>query len=631
VRSGTGRRVVAAALALGALACAWAPSAQAQEETPSVTVAVLAFGVEPREIGDVPGMSPGLMSAGLSTVTSTQTFLDISAGNRIFTSLYDGEDPFLVSSENKVEDWDEIVERAEGAPGDIVPGLLGSTLEDAGIPTSADPLLITPALIAVDEQGNIERTKEFACIEARCPGLSVVPVVRDDLPAMVERLRGDDMLIAMERPPPPTRDTLAMGIAGRGFDGNLTSDTTRTPGFVLATDLAPTILERFGVGVPSEMSGRPIRSEGDVDVEALQDRGKRMTVVSGRRGPVIVRNLMIWFAVAALVALLSRGRLSAPAFGVLGLSFVYLPVMLLVGAAVQPVREVEQLIVGLGAPALAALTLFALRDWTALAVACGVSVAAYSLDVITGSTLTAQSLLGPNPGLGVRFFGIGNELESILAVTIPVGVGAALMSARQRFGLEISSRTAAIAFLGAGALFAAIFAAGRFGADVGAAIVFPAGAAMAALALPGALRRRKLAIGVIAAPVAGLMLLAVIDLVAGGDAHLSRSVFEAGGTEELGDVAERRLRLSASSFGRAVGQNLFWFSLIMIAVGVWQRRRLARWLEDAPLARAGMTGAFGAVVLGVVANDSGATFLIIGTIGMLGIVAFAYSRYASVP
>ena len=85
------------------------------------------------------------------------------------------------------------------------------------------------------------------------------------------------------------------------------------------------------------MSGRSIRSEGEVDVGALEDRGKRMTVVSGRRGPVIVRNLMIWFA--------RRGAGRAPqprpplgaAFGVLGLSFVYLPVMLLVGAAVQPI------------------------------------------------------------------------------------------------------------------------------------------------------------------------------------------------------------------------------------------------------------------------------------------------------
>ena len=39
------------------------------------------------------------------------------------------------------------------------------------------------------------------------------------------------------------------------------------------------------------------------------------------------------------------------------------------------------------------------------------TVAAYAVDVVAGSPLTASSLLGPNPGLGVRFFGIGNELE----------------------------------------------------------------------------------------------------------------------------------------------------------------------------------------------------------------------------
>ena len=203
------------------------------------------------------------------------------------------------------------------------------------------------------------------------------------------------------------------------------------------------------------------------------------------------------------------------------------------------------------------------------------------------------------------------------------------MAARQRFGREITGRTAAIAFLGAGVVFAGIFAAGRFGADVGAAIVFPAGAAVAALALPGALRRRKLVIGVVAAPVVGLMALAVIDLVAGGDAHLSRSVLEAGGT---GGARRRRGAPPA-----AVGEQLRtcrWPEPVLVLAdhdrrGVWQRRRLDRWLEDAPLARAGMIGAFGAVVLGVVANDSGATFLIIGTIGMLGIVAFAYSRHAA--
>ena len=75
-------------------------------------------------------------------------------------------------------------------------------------------------------------------------------------------LRGNDLLIAIAKPPPAEDRALAIGIAGRGFDGNLTSDSTRLDGYVLSTDVAPTILERFGVAVPSQMSGQPIRGEG---------------------------------------------------------------------------------------------------------------------------------------------------------------------------------------------------------------------------------------------------------------------------------------------------------------------------------------------------------------------------------
>ncbi|MDP9188565.1 MAG: hypothetical protein M3O25_04880, partial [Actinomycetota bacterium] len=398
-----------------------------------MTVAILPFGTEPEQLGAVEGLSPGLMSAGLSTVTSIQTFLDIGAGNRLFTSLYDANLPPLAVGGDR-EDWDQIVERAEGAPANIVPGLLGSTLREAGVPVSADASLLTPALIAVDRQGAIPRTKPLACVERRCPGLSVVPARLDELPGLISRLQGDDLLIAIERPPPPERDTLAIGIAGRGFDGNLTSDTTRTSGFVLATDIAPTILGRYGLAVPDEMNGRAIEAEGDVDAAAVADRGARMRIVAGRRSPVIVDNLMIWAALALVASLLTRGRAAPLAFGLLGLATVYLPATLLVGGAVEPAEDVERLIVGAGAPLAAALTLWALRGWAALALACAVTVGAYSLDVIAGSPLIAQSLLGPNPGLGVRFFGIGNELEALLAVLIPVGVGAALMTAQELFG-----------------------------------------------------------------------------------------------------------------------------------------------------------------------------------------------------
>ena len=572
------------------------------------------------------------MSAGLSDVAPAQTFLDIGAGNRVFTSLYDDGLPVFLPFGRRVPDWGVIVERAEDAPAEIVPGLLASTLREDGsppMPMRADSLLTTPALMAADRAGRVGRTRPFACLDRRCAGVAVVPATLGQLPALIARLRGDDMLIAFERPPAAEREVLAIGAAGPGFDGNLTSDTTRTPGFVLATDLAPTILDRYGLEEPEEMSGSPIRSEGERDAGAVQDRADRMKVVSKRRGPAVLRNMILWFLLAALATGLSRGRLGRPAFALFALSVVYLPAVLLVGAAVRPDELlVERLIVGLGAPALAALTLYLRRGWEALAIACAVTLGAYAIDIVLGSPLTAQSLLGPNPGLGVRFFGIGNELEATLAVVIPVGVGAAL-TARGARGHPPGARAAVAAFLATGAVTAVVFAAGRFGADVGAAIVFPAGAAVAALMVPGAIQalgRWWVLALVVAAPVLGLAVLFAIDLALGGDAHLSRSVIDAGGAGELADVVERRLRLAASSFSRGVKTTLFWFCVVAVIVAVVNRKRIVAWLAAVPLARAGFAGAAAASALGVVANDSAATFFTVGTLGLIACAAFAWSQ-----
>jgi hypothetical protein len=628
VRSATRGRVVLAALLAVVVGAAWNASPVAAQESPSVTLAILPSGTEPEDLGSVPGLSPGVLSAGLSKVTEAQTFLDISQGNRVFTSLYDRQLPIFTAFGDRVPppEWAQVLARADSAPAEIFPGLLGSTLREAGIPVSADRLLVNPALAAVDREGRAERTRPFACLDRRCPGFSVLPATLLQLPALIRRQRGDDLLIALERPPPDEHDVLAIGIAGDGFNGNLTSDTTRTSGFVLATDIAPTILERFGLDVPGEMSGEPIRTEGEVDAAAVADRAARMRVVATRRVPVIVDNLLIWLVAALAVVLATRGRWARQSMAALGLTFVYLLPMLLAAAALEPSLVGERLLVGLGAPLLAVLTLWLARGWSALAIACGVAVCAYALDVVAGSPLTARSLLGPNPALGVRFFGIGNELESALAVLIPVGVGAGLTALAARDGREIERRRAIGAFLGAGVVGTVLFASGRFGADVGAAIVFPVATAVAIVSLPGVARGRRLLLLAIAAPVVGLAVLALLDLTLGGDSHLSRSVFDAGGAHDLADVAERRLRLSAKSFNAATGRLLFWVAVAMVGLAIGFRHRIATWLSGAPLARAGFLGAAAGVALGMVANDSGAIFLTIGAIGLGACLAFAWAQ-----
>jgi hypothetical protein len=441
----------------------------------------------------------------------------------------------------------------------------------------------------------------------------------DALPGLVGRLRGRDLLIAFARPPPAGEHQLAAGIAGSGFDGNLTSDSTRTDGYVLDTDLAPTILARLGLSQPAEMSGEPIRSEGSRDAAALVSLDDRMAEIQPRRARVIGGTILIWAALAGLAAALGGRRAARRALPLLALSVVLLPALLLLTSALRPGLGFEWAIVGLGAPALAALILRLLPGYAGLAVACGVTVLAEALDVILGSPLTSLSLIGPNPGLGVRFYGIGNELEAVLAPLTIIGTGAAITAFAPRLG----RRAGATAFLASGLLFALLFAAGRFGADVGAAIVFPAGAAVAAAVFAGSRRTALLAL---AAPLLALAALALIDLLSGGNAHLTRSVLDAGGLHDLADVAERRLRLSAHSFARR--GNLFFSGIVLVlaALGWRDRERLLAWFDRRPAARAAFAGALAATVIGTLANDSGALLLEVGAAYLLAFLAFAWAQ-----
>jgi hypothetical protein len=548
-----------------------------------VTLALLPKSTTPAELA-VRGLAPGLMSAGLGSVPAAQTYLDISQGNRVFDSLYGAELPRDVGGGICGPAYSEaVVDRAESAPAEIVPGLLAATLKEHG------------------------------------DDCRVESVGLGGLARLVRGLRGDDLLVAIERAPPEKNHALAIGIAGQGFGGDLTSDSTRTDGYVLSTDVAPTILGRLGIAVPSQMSGQAIRSEETVDPAGIESLGKRMSVISSRRGPVIGVSLLAWIVVFGLAALVGAQRVEGVAVRLLGLSIIYLPLLLLVGAALEGGQEAEQLLVMFGAPLLAAVTLFALGGLRALAVASGLVVLTYAIDAIAGSPLISLSLLGPNPGLGVRFYGIGNELEALLGVLVVAGSGAALAAFT-----KLSGRAAATAFLTTALVSAAIFAAGRFGADVGAAIVLPVGGAVAAAAIAGSRRRGVLL--AIAAPLVVLALIALADLVSGANAHFTRSVLDAGGLGDLADVAQRRLQLSAHSFVRPI--VLFFLPVVAaaIAVAYLRRDRVNSWLRPFPALRAGLIGAVAATVIGTLANDSGALLLEIGTAYLLVFLAYAWSE-----
>jgi hypothetical protein len=612
-----------AAALLGALLTPAAAPAKDDAGHPRVLIVMLPNGTPPTALAGIPRLAPGLLSAGIGSVPAEQTYLDIGQGNRVSPTLYDDPLPAAVPRNGRVARWGEVVDRADSAPADIVPGLLAAALKQDGETISASPRTVLPQLLAADRHGLILRARATARPRRCFTSVCVLDAGPGELASLVRSLGGDDLLIAIERPPPEPDGQLTIGIAGGGFDGNLTSDSTRLRGYVLTTDIAPTILERLGDSVPSQMNGEPIRSEGSRDVAAVASLGDRLGSIIERRAPVIGVSALVWLAVGLLAIALSRGALARPAVRMATLSGVLLPAMLLIGAALEPSLGVERLIVLLGAPLIAALALWLWPGYRALLFACSVTVGAFAVDVIAGSPLTPLSLIGPDPGLGVRFYGIGNELEAALTPLILFGTGVAVTV----LAPGLAPRRIAWVFVAAALVFAFAFASGRFGADVGAAITLPAGAAGAVAALRVTRRSLLLLVG---APLAALAALAVLDLLLGGDAHLSRSVLDAGGLHDLGDVAERRLRLSAHSFSQKAGSVLFWLTVAVIAAAIWRRRQILAWLDTAAL-RAGFLGACLAVLVATLANDSGALLLEVGTLYLVLMGGFAWAQAGRAP
>lgn len=561
------------------------------------------------------GFSPGLMSDGLGTVSPAQTYLDIGAGNRVFNSLYDRE--LAPLRRGHCDEWfAEAVERAESAPDEIEPGLLVGELKRgevtvSGIGPSACTLGLKPSHYVRSASGEAGQFSAFD-----------LPLSRAAMLLREQRVR--ILVIAIAAPTGKSDEPIPIGIAGRGFDGDLTSDTTRTNGYVASTDVAPTILAHFGLATPDAMTGQPIRTEGSVDPAGIEARGARMAVVGSRRAPVIGWSLLAWVLALGLVVLVARG-LTPVGVRLTGLSVVYLPVLLLVGSALEPARYPEMLLVMVGAPLLAALTLAVLRDYRALAVAAAITVGAYALDAIAGSPLSALSLLGPNPGLGVRFYGIGNELEALLSVLIVGGIGAGLAG----FAPRLSPGRCAVVFLVVGLFFAAIFASGEFGADVGAAIDFPIGVAVAALVITGG--RRRWILLVVLVPLVVLVLLALADLLTGANSHFTRSVLDAGGLHSLGDTAQRRLEQTARSFVRPILLVALPVVAIGVLVAVLRRATLASWVREVPAMRAALIGAVVATIVATVANDSGALLLEIGAAYLLVFLGWAWAERGRSP
>lgn len=580
----------------------------------------------------------GFMSATQGAYRPAQTMLDMSAGSRVALSLYDDDLPRGIRLVQKrgagrISRWPEILTRADGVPADIDPGALAGAARASGRSVAyvtIDRGRNIQAIVAADRRGDVDsvqlvpaggvgdrtlaswRSNDITI--ANLPGAGAGYSALDTL---LEARRTRDVLVVLQTPPDTPRRLLAIGAAGLGSGTALRSDSTRRAGLVVSTDLLPTVLEHVGVSLPAHVQGDAIEANADRSVGQISRLRGRVTQVGPRRWKVTLGGLAIALAIIAAVGLVQRRRWTALVGRGAFLAALWLPAVLLGTGTFSTSRLGEAAIIGL-ACALLALLSERLVAWPRTpAVAAGATLLAHLVDLAFGSGLIVRSLLGPNPILGARFYGIGNELEVTLAVATLVGIGAAVASA--------PPRTRIWSFAIVGGVVTLLLSWGRLGADVGASITFGVGVATAVVtSLKGAPTRRRVAI-VLATPALVLGVLAAIDLLTAGDSHFTRSVLRAGGLHELGDVFQRKLESSYGSLRRGVIPLLSVLALAALVAGLRWRARLLAPLGSYPGLRSGLYGTVAAVVAGALTNDSGPVILLIGTVYLALAVGYVQS------
>ncbi len=315
--------------------------------------------------------------------------------------------------------------------------------------------------------------------------------------------------VLVELPPPGEHaNTKRYGVMifGAGYHGILTSDSTRIRGLVSIADLAPTAV--------ALQEGRTPRIRAEADRDALEDLralDTRLARVHHDRG---------WVFVTVVLTILAL-TIFAPRAAGLGGAAAFAASLLLSWAGATRL--------GLVIAAIATLTI-------ALAVAGSFrrsivpSVVAGFLAVLTivlavDPELNSLAVLGARPDGGGRFYGIGNQVETLLLA--PVLVAAAI-------GLRWLVPLGALALVAIGW--------SKTGADGGGVLVFAT-----ALGVLG-LRLRELAVTPRRLALVALTVLVVavafvgLDAALGGSSHVTRAV--GSGPDSLLGGLGHRLHLS---------------------------------------------------------------------------------------
>lgn len=412
--------------------------------------------------------------------------------------------------------------------------------------------------------------------------------------------------------------------------GYLQSASSQRPGIVTLVDVAPSVLDVFGIDRPVEMEGRPFEvepSSSSVDhrVEHLVTINAASRFREQLLTPTTIAVVLVLAALVAVTIVTVVDRRSvrwrrAVAFVALA-DLSALPMSYV--ARAFPLEDLGAIFywpfLVVSSVALAAVAWFAARrsaqPLVAIAVVLGASMVVLVGDVMTGSNLHLSAAFGYSPTGNSRLYGISNYSFGLLSVS--ACVLAALIAHRWPTS---RGRLAAIALMG---FTLVVLGVPIWGSDVGGIIAFsPTIIVFVALLLGRRPRLRSLVVMGLAS-VASVVVFGLIDLARPERqrAHLGRLFERIGdeGLEPLLSIVERKLLANLN-----VSTSSFWVAAIPIALGAWlflrswSTRPLAGLHVRIPTLHAALVAGALAALLGSLVNDSGA---IVGGVACLALTS----------
>jgi mono/diheme cytochrome c family protein len=377
-------------------------------------------------------------------------------------------------------------------------------------------------------------------------------------------------------PPPgeqPNTKRYSVAIVGAGYHGILTSDSTRVRGLVSIADIAPTAVAL------QESRSPPIRFEPDRDARAhLRALDTRLTRVHHDRG---------WVVVTVVLTIIALAVFAPRAAGIGGAAAMTASLLLSWAGATR-----FALVMAVMAVLTIALAVAGSFRRRMVPIVVAAFLTAFTIVLAVDPELNSLAVLGARPDGGGRFYGVGNQVETLLLP--PVLVAAAIGGRRWLLAL------AALALVAIGW--------SKAGADGGGVLVFATALGVLGLRLRGlTLTPRRLALVGVAVLVVALAFVG-LDAVLGGSSHVTRAV--GSGPDSLLGSLGHRLHLSWLSATDHWYRILIFLSCLaaIVLMGTMRPRRAT---VDALLA---------GLAVSLLVNDTPVDVIGLGALGCLVLV-----------